>query len=66
MELMKTVIEINRMIAEAEEELAQLEARRSTILETIKKLSEEKDLVNRSYSLTSKLSSQNVSGFLSI
>jgi hypothetical protein len=55
MELMKTVIEINRMIAEAEEELAQLEARRSTILETIKKLSEEKDLVNRSYSLTSKI-----------
>jgi hypothetical protein len=55
MELMKTVIEINRMIADAEEELAQLEARRSTILETIKKLSEEKDLVNRSYSLTSKI-----------
>lgn len=55
MELMNTVIEINRMIAEAEEELAQLEARRSTILETIKKLSEEKELVNRSYSLTSKI-----------
>jgi hypothetical protein len=42
---MKTVSEIDEMIAEAQKELAQLEGRRSSVLETIKILNEEKDRV---------------------
>lgn len=44
---MKDVTEIDKMVAEAEKELARLEARRSSVLETIKKLKEEKDRVSR-------------------
>ena len=44
---MKTVSEIDQMIAEAQKELAQLEARRSSVLEKIKILNEEKDRVKR-------------------
>ena len=43
---MKTVTEMDQMIAEAEKELARLEARRASVLETIKKLKEEKDRVS--------------------
>lgn len=44
---MKDVTEIDKMVAEAEKELARLEARRSSVLETIKKLKQEKDRVSR-------------------
>ena len=44
---MKDVTEIDKMVAEAEKELARLETRRSSVLETIKKLKEEKDRVSR-------------------
>jgi len=44
---MKDVTEIDKMVAEAEKELARLEARRASVLETIKKLKEEKDRVSR-------------------
>lgn len=44
---MKDVTEIDKMVAEAEKELAWLEARRSSVLETIKKLKEEKDRVSK-------------------
>jgi superfamily II DNA or RNA helicase len=43
---MKAVTEMDQMIAEAEKELARLEARRASVLETIKKLKEEKDRVS--------------------
>ena len=43
---MKAVTEMDQMIAEAEKELARLEARRASVLETIKKLREEKDRVS--------------------
>ena len=49
---MKAVTEMDQMIAEAEKELARLEARRTSVLETIKKLKEEKDRVS-SFSLES-------------
>jgi len=44
---MKDVTEIDKMVAEAEKELVRLEARRYSVLETIKKLKEEKDRVSR-------------------
>jgi superfamily II DNA or RNA helicase len=47
---MKSAIEIEGMIAAAEKELAQLDARRSIILERIKKLRVEKDLVDKIHS----------------
>jgi superfamily II DNA or RNA helicase len=44
---MKKITEIDQMIAEAEKELAQLELRRSSVIQTIKKLQEEKDHASR-------------------